>query len=82
MSHTYRLNETTVKDKDGIVYTFYGIDAVNKKGKIVKSFVNVFVDRNKAETLVALCYECELSLVHLANVVEDAIYEQSKTNAV
>ena len=80
MSHTYQLNETTVKDKDGIVYTVYGIDAVNKKGKIVKSFTKIFYERSRAQDLVALCNECELSIIHLANVVEDALYEQSIAN--
>ena len=77
MSHTYRLNETTVKDKNGIVYTFYGIDAVKEKGKIVKSFTKIFYERSRAQDLVALCNECELSIIHLANVVDDALYEQS-----
>ena len=77
MSHTYRLNETTVKDKNGIVYTFYGIDAVNEKGKIVKSLTKIFYERSRAQDLVALCNECELSIIHLANVVDDALYEQS-----
>ena len=57
MSHTYRLNETTVKDKDGIIYTFYGIDAVNEKGKIVKSFTKIFYERSRAQDLVVLCNE-------------------------
>ena len=77
MSHTYRLNETTVKDKDGIIYTFYGIDAVNEKGKIVKSFTKIFYERSRAQDLVTLCNECELSIIHLANLVDDALYEQS-----
>lgn len=77
MSHTYRLNETTVKDKGGIIYTFYGIDAVNEKGKIVKSFTKIFYERSRAQDLVTLCNECELSIIHLANVVDDALYEQS-----
>ena len=77
MSHTYRLNETTVKDKDGIIYTFYGIDAVNEKCKIVKSFTKIFYERSRAQDLVTLCNECELSIIHLANVVDDALYEQS-----
>lgn len=75
MLHTYQLNETTVKDKDGSVYAVYGIDAVDKSGKIVNSFKKIFFERSKAEELVALCNENELYSTHLADVVEDALYE-------
>ncbi len=75
MTHTYQLNEETVKDKDGIVYSVYGIDAVDDTGKIINSFKRVFFERSKAEELVALCNENELSTTHLADVVEDALYE-------
>ena len=76
MSYIYQLNETITENKNGISSTAYGIDAVTKKGKIKASFVNIFRDRKEAEKFVALCNECELSLIHLANVVEDALYEQ------
>lgn len=77
MSHTYQLNETTVKDNDGIIHTLYGIDAVNNKDEVVKSFTKIFYARSKAIDLVTLCNECELSIIHLENVVDDVLYDQA-----
>ena len=74
MSHTYQLNETSVEEEDGIVYIVYGIDIVDKTGNIVESFTDIFFDRLKAESFVALCNESELSLVHIVDWVEDALY--------
>ena len=75
MLHTYQLNESTIKDKDGIVYTVYGIDAVDKSGKIVNSFKKIFFERSKAMYLINLCNEGKLSIKHLADVIEDELYE-------
>ncbi len=72
MSYMYKLNETKVKDEDGIIRIVYGIDVVDEKENIIKSFTNIFFKRSKAESFVALCNECKLSLIHLADVVEDA----------
>ena len=73
MSYTYKLNETTVEDEDGNVYIVYGIDAADKAGNIIESFTDIFFERSNAESFVALCNECELSLIHLADVVEDVL---------
>lgn len=73
MSYMYQLNETNVEDEDGNVYIVYGIDAVDRAGNIIESFTDIFFERSKAESFVALCNECELSLIHLADVVEDAL---------
>ena len=75
MSHTYQLNETIIKDTDGIIYTVYGIDAVDIDGNIVKSFKNIFFRRSKAIFLIDLCNEGKLSIKHLADVIEDELYE-------
>lgn len=77
MSHRYKLNETVVKSGNKIAFLVYGIDAVDENGNIAQSFTNIFFQRSKAEDFVNLCNECELCLIHLANVVEDALYEQS-----
>lgn len=79
MPHTYRLNETFFKDKDGLLYKLYGIDAVDESGRIVESFKNVFFLRSRAVNFVNLCNECELSLIHLANAIDDALYEETIT---
>lgn len=79
MPHTYRLNETIFKDKDGMPYKLYGIDAIDEVGKIAESFKNVFFLRSRAVDFVNLCNECELSLIHLADAVDDALYEETIT---
>ena len=76
MNYIYRLNETTITDENGEKYTVYGIDAVNDNGYILESHTDIFFDRLKAEEFVSLCNECELELIHLPDVVEDAITEQ------
>ena len=76
MNYIYRLNETTVTDEEGKKHIVYGIDAVDKRGNILASYTDIFFDRTKAENFVALCNECELELIHLPDVVEDAITEQ------
>ena len=75
MFYTYQLNETTVKDKDGTIYTVYGIDAIDMYGNIAKSFSKIFFQRSKAIDLIALCNEGKLSIKHLADVIEDELYE-------
>ncbi len=76
MSYIYRLNETTIADEDGKKYTVYGIDAVNDNEYILESYSDIFFDRIKAEEFVSLCNECGLELIHLSDVVEDAITGQ------
>ena len=44
------------------------------------SFPDVFFDGQKAERFVTLCNEGELSLLHLADAVEDALVEQYTVN--
>ncbi len=73
---TYKLNETIIKDEDGMTYTLYGIDALDTNGNIVKSVKNIFFQRSRATNLINLCNEGELALTHLADVIEDALYEQ------
>ena len=76
MNYIYRLNETTVTDEEGKKHIVYGIDAIDKFGNVLASYTDIFFDRTKAENFVALCNECELELIHLPDVVEDAITEQ------
>lgn len=66
----------TIHDEDGKKYTVYGIDAVDFNGKILESFPDIFFDIQKAEVFVNLCNENKLELIHLADVVEDALVEQ------
>ena len=76
MDYIYRLNEITVADEEGTIHIVYGIDAADKCGNILASYTDIFFDRTKVEKFVALCNECELELIHLSDVVEDAITEQ------
>ena len=76
MPYTYRLRKDTIHDEKGKEYIVYGIEAVNSKKKILSSFSDIFFNRQKAEVFVNLCNECKLELVHLTDVVEDAITEQ------
>lgn len=76
MNYIYRLNEITGTDEEGTKHIVYGIDAVDKYGNILGSYTDIFFDRLKAEKFVSLCNECKLELIHLPDVLEDAIIEQ------
>ena len=76
MPYTYRLREDAIHDEEGKEYIVYGIEAVNREKKILSSFSDIFFDKQKAEAFVSLCNECKLELIHLADVVDDAITEQ------
>ena len=76
MNYIYRLNEITITDEEDIKHIVYGIDAVDKCGNILTSYTDIFFDQTKTENFVALCNECELELIHLPDMVEDAITEQ------
>ena len=73
--YTYSMRKDTIHDEERKAYTVYGIDAVNSEGKVLMSFSDVFFDRQKAERFVSLCNEGNLSLMHLADAVEDALAE-------
>lgn len=66
----------TIHDEYGRKYTVYGIESIDSKGKILQSYPDIFFDRQKAERFVNLCNENDLSLIHLADAVEDALAEQ------
>ncbi len=73
MTHSYRLVKGFVYDEENKEYVTYGIEAVDPFGRVVKSFSDVFFDKAKAEHLVTLCNSEKLSIIHLEDVVEDAI---------
>ncbi len=70
---TYTLRCDTVLDEEGQAYTVYGITALNNSGKELASFPDMFFDKQKAIDFVNLCNSERLELVHLADVVEDAL---------
>ena len=76
MSYTYYLNERVIYDESGKQYIVYGIDAVSSTGIILQSFPDIFFSKQKAEHLVDLCNNNKLALVHLLDVIEDALAEQ------
>lgn len=76
MPHTYCLTEDTIFDDSEKEHIIYGIQALDKNGTVLLSFPDVFFNRQKANHFVNLCNKGRLSLLHLADVVEDAIAEQ------
>ena len=61
------------KDEENHQYTVYGITALDNFGNMLKTFKDIFFDKNKAEEFVKLCNEEKLELVHLQDVVEDVL---------
>ena len=76
MPYTYRLRKDFVLDEEGKECIVYGMEAVNRGKKILSSFSDIFFDKQKAKTFVNLCNEGKLELIHLTDVVDDAITEQ------
>lgn len=73
MGYFYRMQKNTVQDEKKQVYTVYGIEAIDCTGKVLSSFPDVFFDRQAAERFVGLCNDGKLSLIHLRDVVADAL---------
>lgn len=76
MSFTYHLRTDTIADEEGKEYTVYGISTISHNGNIVKSVPDIFFDVKLAENLVTKCNKYKLSLVHLMDVIDDALTEQ------
>lgn len=71
--YSYRMQKNTVQDERKQMHTVYGIEAIDSAGKILSSFPDVFFDRQTAERFVDLCNDGKLSLIHLRDVVTDAL---------
>lgn len=71
--YSYRMQKNTVQDERKQMHTVYGIEAIDSAGKILSSFPDVFFDRQTAERFVSLCNNGKLSLIHLRDVVADAL---------
>ena len=76
MNTIYRLKTDSSYDGDGYLHTAYGIAAIDTFGNEIRSFSDVFFDKAKAERLITLCNKEKLSLIHLEDIVEDALTKQ------
>lgn len=73
MQCIYRLKEDSIIDEEGQKRNTYGIEALDNCGNQLKSVSDIFLDRKKAEDFINLCNEKKLSLIHLMDIIEDAI---------
>ncbi len=76
MQYIFILTENIIKNEEFSNLTVYGIEAVSKQGRVLKSYPDLFFDREEAVAFVELCNTEELMLVHLEDVVEDALAAQ------
>ncbi len=76
MVYKYALTENIAYDEDNNPHSIYGIKAINSNGETIKAYSDVFFDREEAEQFVRRCNDGELSLIHLQDVVEDAVTAQ------
>ena len=67
---TYQIREDILYDEKNQARVAFGIDLVSKEGE-KQSFPDLFSDEKKAENLIALCNEGNLSRVHFLEVLED-----------
>lgn len=73
MAVYYRLRQDLIQRDDGYSTVAYGLDAVDDAGRILRSVPDLFLDRQRAMDLIALCNALELSLIHLDDVIEDIL---------
>ncbi len=71
--YRYNITESIIYDEENRPHKVYGISASNERGEIIKSFDDVFFEKEKAINLVKACNEGKLSIIHLGDVVEDAL---------
>ena len=70
----YKVVEASLHHPDAGDYIAFGICAYHDKtGHHVLSVSDVFLNRHDAEALVQRCNLHNLSLIHLPDVIEDAI---------
>lgn len=66
------IRQTLLSNELGIYKTF-GINVVNRTGETVFTIPDVSPSREFAENLCRICYENQLSPIHLINIIEDFI---------
>ena len=72
----YKITESNMWDIDNGNYTSFGICAyeiLNNDKKLVAYVPDIFLNKQDAEVLVDRCNSGKLSLIHLYDVIEDAL---------
>ena len=68
----YTMRTDIAYDDNGRSAEVYGVNAVDDSG-VVRSVPNVFTERARAERFIRLCNRKKLSVIHLDDVIEDAV---------
>lgn len=74
--YIYDVREDSITDEDGKIRPTFGVDVLegSTEGvRFIRSIRDVFLSRSEAERFVGLCNSLGLSLIHLDDVIEDAI---------
>ena len=69
----YTLRTDVVEDEEKTEFIVYGITAINDNRLTLDTFPDIFFDKQKAINFVNLCNSEKLELIHLKDVVEDAL---------
>lgn len=73
MGYTYHMRKDTNFDEAGKAFDVYGIEAKDVYGFTLASVSDIFFDLEKAKAFVKSCNYEKVELVHLLDVVEDAL---------
>lgn len=68
--YIYRLRADTIYHEDVNSFIVYGMDAMCVSDKTLTPFPDMFLDRLEAERFIHLCNAENLSLLHIADVIE------------
>jgi hypothetical protein len=74
MLYSYQLKQGLVLDEEMMSHTSWGVSA-SSNGVEVLCVPDIFLDRERAERFVEKCNKSKLSLIHLMDVIEDALAE-------
>ena len=73
MDYAYTMRTDVIYDEDGKAFTVYGIEAISNSGEVLFSFPDIFFDIEKGKDFVKMCNDLEISLIHMPDVVDDAL---------
>lgn len=72
MKCEYVVRTDFVRDEESCVHMTYGIELL-ADSEVIKSYPDIFAEREDAEAFATLCNNLDLSPVHFDDVIEDVI---------
>ena len=75
MHCVYKMIVTKEQDEQGRCYIGYGIEASGTERQLLQRVPDLFMDRDRGEQFVNLCNIEEVDIIHLFEVIDNALAE-------